>query len=620
VAFHGKRAGVAWFLLIGVLLWALPSAAQLEVGDDWKMSLSGDLGFNYNGNINQGESAHGLGFSGDANLRGSFYNPNFLNFNAQPYYDRTQSNSVFGALTNTSGVNSSVNFFSGSHFPGSISYSKGINATSEFGVPGSSIGLAQHGDFQGFGVSWSELLPNMPTLTASYSIGDGSSSVFGTQEENTQNDHTFSLLSSDQLAGFRLSGGYTHRNVDSNFSEVLDGSPEPVNATTASNNYQFSGQHSFPLAGSFGFAWSRTTYGYDYHDSSSENSSGTSDMLSGNLAFRPVNKLSLSFNANYTDSLLGSIPQPVLNSGTAVNTTSLGTFRSFLVGGDAYYQLFTNLNLHALVNQQHQEFLGKSYEATLYGGSVDYNLNRRFLGSLSFSIGVFDTANQQGNSALGIVGNLNFDRKIHGWDVDANLSYAQNVQTVLLVYTTSSFGWVTNARRRLGNRTFFMAGYSGLHSGITAQAGTSSSANRVSTTFTWHTYSVNGFYSRSDGTAAFTPTGLVPLPGNLPPTVLPPNSVIVYGSKAFGFNVSASPFRRLNISAGYADSKGDTVDPLLSTYTRNDLYNLVTQYKLRKIYLNAGYTRLRQSVGTTGAVPVVVTAYYIGISRWFNFF
>src|SRR4051812_50071045 len=107
---------------------ALPAAAQLEVGDNWSMNLSGDIGYNYHGNISDGLSGHSMGFAGDANLTGSYYNPNFLNFNVQPYYDRTQSNSVLGALTNTSGVNSNVNLFSGSHFPGSFSYSKGINS------------------------------------------------------------------------------------------------------------------------------------------------------------------------------------------------------------------------------------------------------------------------------------------------------------------------------------------------------------------------------------------------------------------------------------------------------------------------------------------------------------
>jgi hypothetical protein len=44
------------------------------------------------------------------------------------------------------------------------------------------------------------------------------------------------------------------------------------------------------------------------------------------------------------------------------------------------------------------------------------------------------------------------------------------------------------------------------------------------------------------------------------------------------------------------------------------------QYRLRKIFVNAGYTRLNQSIGTPGTLPLNVTSYYVGISRWFNFF
>jgi hypothetical protein len=78
--------------------------------------------------------------------------------------------------------------------------------------------------------------------------------------------------------------------------------------------------------------------------------------------------------------------------------------------------------------------------------------------------------------------------------------------------------------------------------------------------------------------------------------------------------------RRLTLSAGYANGSGSTIDPLLSTFSSNQLYNVIFQYRLRKIFLNGGYTQLHQDVGTVGSVPVNVTTYYIGISRWFNFF
>jgi hypothetical protein len=606
-------------LLAGILLSAIPSAAQVEVGDT-SMSLTGDIGFNYNGNINQGISGHSLGFAGDANLNGSFYNPNFLNFNVQPYYDRIQTNSAYGALTNARGVNASMNLFSGSHFPGTVNYDMGVNNLGQFGFPGSDVGLTQKGNFHGFGVSWSELLPNLPTLTASYSIGGSTSSIYGSQEENKQNDHTLSLISSYHIAGFRLGGGYIRRNLDSNFSEILDGLVEPTVTSTDTNNYEFNAQHSFPMSGSYSFAWNRTSYSYSDHDSRIANDSGTSDTLNGNLTFLPVRKLTMSFNGAYYDSLLGALPEPVVNGTTVLASSSVGTFRSVLAAGDANYQLIPSLNLHALVNHQHQAFLGQTYDATQFGGSVNYNLNKKLLGSLTFSFALFDTMNEKGNAGLGFTGNVNFDRKIEGWDVNANFSYSQNVQTLFLTYTTSSMGYVTNARRRLANRTFFMAGFSGSHSGITADSGSSSSAERVSSTLIYRLYSVSGFYSKSDGTAAFTANGLVAIPTNLPPGVLAPGTAIVYGAKAYGFNLSLVPVRRLTITAGYSESNGFTEDPLLRTQVGTQLYNVVSQYRLRKIYVNSGFTRLRQSVGLPGMSPVHVTSYYIGISRWFNFF
>jgi len=591
----------------------------MQVGDEWKMNLSGNIGYNYIGDLNNGVSSHNMGFFGDANLTGSFYNPNFLSFNVQPYYDRGQSNAVYGSLTASKGISSNVNLFSGSHMPASITFTKGVDNTSQFGVPGSQVGLAQHGDNTGLGLTWSELLPNLPTLTASYAIGSGSSQIFGSELTNSQKNKTLTLMSTYLIAGFRMSGGYTHRNVNSEYSQFLDGLPEPVEADSASNNFQFNAQHNMPLSGSFSVGYSRTTYGYDYRDSYNTHNSGGSDTLTSIMSIRPTRKLSLAFSANYNDSLLGSIPESVVNGGTLV-MTSQGTFRSILLSGDAYYPVFRDLSIHGNVSHINQMFLGKDYSSTQYGGSVNYDVNRRLLGSLAFSLSVFDYATQQGNGALGFVGNVNFNRKFENWDVSANMSYAQNVQTLLAIYTTSSYGWVTNVRRRLGARTYFGAGYGGTHSGITQQAGSSSSSQRVSGSLTWRTYSVNGYYSKADGVAILTNTGLVTIPGNLPPGVLPPDAIMTYNSEAVGGNISSVFRHRLTLSLGYADGSGSTIDPAITTATSTQLYTAIMQYRLRKIYLDGGFTRLRQSVGTAGTVPVTVTSYYIGFSRWFNFF
>ena len=613
-----KAACFASSVLIGVFLLALPVAAQVEVGDT-SMNLSGDIGFNYNGSMIQGISGHGLGLSGDASLQGSYYNPNFLSFSIRPFYDRAQSNSAFGSLTNSSGVNAGVNLFSGSHFPGSFSFSKVLNNTGEYGVPGGGVGLATNGSNQGFALSWSELLPDWPTLTASYAIESGSESIYGSPQESKQTSHDLTLTSSYQVAGFRLGGLFSHRNLDGTFSELLEGVQSPVVSDTSTNNYQFTASHSFPMQGSYSVSASRVTYDYSFHDGSSQASSGASDTVNGNLNFRPAPKLSVGVNASYNDSLLPDLPQEMVGGGTG-GTISLGKFRSYLVGSDANYQVLHNLFVHATVNHVEQTFLGQSYSATQFGGSANYNLEHNILQGLSFNIAVVDTANKEGNTAVGFAGNLNYRRKFAGWEADANFSYAQNVETLLIADTSSSYGYVSTLRRRIGNRSYFMVGYSGSHSGFNTISDSTSSAQRGSASFSYRRYTASGFYSTSNGRAAFTPTGLVALPGNLPPDALAPGTAIVYNSKSYGFNLSASPIRRLTVSGGYAQSSGDTVDPVLSTFTKNKLINGVMQYRLRKVYVNGGYTHLTQSVGTLGTAPISVTTYYIGISRWFNFF
>ena len=606
------------YALAALVLCAVPAWAQLEVGGA-TMNMSGNVGVAYTGGDDQGISNHSMGFTGNGMLSGNYYNSNFLNFNISPFYNRSQSDSIYGSLTNSSGVSSNVNLFAGSHFPGTISYNKLYNGTGEYGVPGSDIGLAQHSNTQGFGFGWSELIPNWPTLTANYFINDQASEILGESGNTTEKDRTLSLTSTYKLDGFRMTGQYLHRHTDAVFDELLDSEQGPVNSLSSSNSYGATVTHALPMSGAFGVSWNHLNYGYQYEDSYSTTNSGGSNTVNANAAFHPMEKMGVSLMSNYTDSLLGSVPEPVLNSGTAVNTTSLGSFHSELVGGDVFYQVFKNLGVHADINHENQSFLGQSYSATQFGGSANFLFDHSLLKGLSFSLGVVDTAQQAENTGLGFVGTLNYNRKFDGWDVGANFSYSQNVQTVLLLYTTSSYSYLGSVRRRIGERTYFMTGYSGAHSGITESSGTTSSAERVYTTLLRGSYSFNAFYTKSNGLAVFTPTGLVPV-STLPTPVLTSTGFTSYDSKGWGFNVGATPIRRLTVSLGFAKSDGATVDPTLSTSNNNELINGLLQYRLRKIYINGGYTRLSQTVGTAGTAPVMVTSYYVGLSRWFNFF
>src|ERR1041385_2738126 len=90
--------------LAAVLLLAFPASAQLELGDNTNLNLSGDVSFGYSGSFGESiASGHGIGVGGQGQLTGSYYNPNFLAFRMEPYYNRSQNNSSFQSINNTSG-------------------------------------------------------------------------------------------------------------------------------------------------------------------------------------------------------------------------------------------------------------------------------------------------------------------------------------------------------------------------------------------------------------------------------------------------------------------------------------------------------------------------------------
>ena len=608
------------YTIAGIVLFTVSAAAQLQVGDYLHMNLNGNIGFNYGGGNSGGLSDHSMGFSGNGMLTGNYYSPNFLSFNVSPYYNREQTDSIFGSLANTTGLSSNVNLFNGSHFPGSVSYNSSYNGIGSFGVPGSDLGLAQRTNLQSFAVGWSALLPNLPTLSATYGIDHSSNSIIGQAGTDAVTNRNLNLLSTYRWDGFNMTGQFQHRNTDADFTQFLEAGEAPITTQSSSNNYGATIQHALPFAGNFGVSWNRISYGYNYQDSVSSQNSGNSDTVNGNAGFHFTDKLGVSFNATYNDSLLGSIPQTFLSTGAAVNLTEASSFNSVLVGSDVFYQIFKNLGVHADVAHEDQTFLGQTYSATQFGGSANFNFDHSLLKGLSFSIGLVDTAQQAANTGLGFVGNVNYARKFFGWDIGGNFSYAQNVQTAMLVYTTSSYSYIASLRRRIGERQYFMAGYSGSHSGITANSGTTSSAERLFADYIFRGNSLNAYYDKSNGLAILTNAGLLTVPTTLPTQVLVPNSFTSYTSTGYGFSLGVTPTRRLQVSAAYARSNGSTIDPSLSVYTNNTLINATMQYRLRKIFVNSGYTRLQQNAGTTGSVPTVVTSYFIGFSRWFNFF
>jgi hypothetical protein len=609
--------------MLGAILlgaFALPVWAQLQVGDYAKLNLNGNLTAGYGGTFgNLTQSEHSLTAGGDMNLTGAYYNPNFLSFNFRPYYNRSQSNSMFQSIGDSSGFDAGVDIFSGSHFPGFVSFGKSYNSTGQFGIPGTSS-LVTHGDSRQFGIGWSTLFPGLPTLSATFSTQASASSIYGTEQTSNSLVHNLTLRSDYTLAGFRLNGSFLRLSNDMTLPSFLDGLP-PQQSDGASNTFQVSASHAFPLHGSFSAGFSRSTFGYGSGAANSNQSTtanGSADSVSAGLSIHPFSRLTTSFTSNYSDNLSGTIAQQIISAGGPVPQLNLGQSRSLLVSGDAHLWVIGGLSVQGGVNRQEQFFLGQAYGLTQVNAGASYFYARPLFGTLNFSVGMTDTATKEGNTGAGLAASVSFYRKIRRYEVSGSFMYGQYVQTLLAIATSSSFSYSASVSRKLSNHTFWSGSFGAGRSGFTNN-GSSNHSERGSSSFSYRGYAANIFYSQSSGTSLLTANGLVATPAGLPPGVLPPDAVVLFNARSLGVGGSGTLFRRMVITGAYARGNGTTISPLLTASNHNQMYTALARYPFRKMYFTAGFTRFMQGISTAGT-PVVVNSYNFGIARWFNVF
>ena len=587
---------------------------ELSIGENTKLTAGALFTFGYSGDYGDViASDHGLTFGLDGKLSGYYYNPNFISFTASPYYNQSRADSSYQSLTGASGINTTANFFSGSHFPGSVSYHYDRNSSGSFGLTGEP-NFTTIGKGQGFGINWSALIPNLPTLSVGYSQGDGSGTIYGTSEETNSSTKLFNVRSGYQIAGFRLNGFFDRNSVNSKFPEFLSGQQEAVQDSTG-NDVGVGAQHSLPLHGQFYANYNRSSADSNYFSDtgqSSNTSSYTDDIVNAGASFHPTEKLSLNVIENYTSNLNGYLAQSLSSNGTAEPGVSLGSgAHSSTVGGGATYQFTNFLSASSQATYYDQEYFGKSYTGTYLSGTVNYG--KRLLDMFTFSGSVIDSSNGQGTNALGFIGNVNFFHRIKGWQTSGVFSYAQNVQSLLVTYTTSYYSYNANVHRRLPAGLQWTAAFNGTHSGLTNYQGTSSQSEGYSTSLGSRRFTVTGIYTHSTGISLLGAGGLVPITGT--PGV---NDFITFGGSSYGGGISVTPMRRLVIAASFNRAISNTLGQTIS-HNNTEIYNAQMQYHLRRIGLQAGYTRFTQGISAVGA-PANTTSYFVGISRWFDFF
>lgn len=598
---------------------AREAKAQVQVGDDLRMNLNGQLLGGYSANYgDQIPSTHNLNFGGNAQLSGSYYNPNFLNFNIDPYYNQSKANSNFQSLTDASGVNAAVNLFTGSRFPGYATYNYTRNSTGTVGLIGSPD-FTTIGSGQGFGVGWSALLPDWPTFSVSYAQGNGSGTVYGTNEESRSNTHTLNVRSTYEVAGWRLAAQYNYLNVSSKFPSFLGGEPDNNFSDSRGNDFGINGIHNLPWHGSIAITFNHSNYSGDF-GSSVQQSEGATNYATNtettNVSFHPTVKLGLFVNQSFTDNLNGYLYQNIASGGGGVPLVQLDSHaNSSTLSGGATYSFTQNLYGQAQITYYDQTYFGHSYQGSYFTGTVGYG--KRILNTFTVSATVIESSNKFANNSLGFIANLNAFRRFGSWEASGGLSYAQNVQTLLVTYTTSYYNYSANLHRRLGRGMQWTGAFNGNHSGYSQQVGTVNRSEGFSTSLALRRIDLVANYIQSSGQALLTSTGIQPIP---PTPGLPPEGLIVYNGKSYGGGVTVTPIPRLAITGNYSHAVSDTLSNSVFSNNRTEIFYGQLQYRLRKITLLAGYTKFTQGISAAGTPAGSEYSYFIGVSRWLNFF
>jgi hypothetical protein len=333
----------------------------------------------------------------------------------------------------------------------------------------------------------------------------------------------------------------------------------------------------------------------------------------------PTEKLYCSASANYSDNLSGQLIESVVAAGGVVpGLDSNQASNSMDLLANASYTFTRNLQASAFTERRTQLFLGESYGVTSFGGGASY-ARVLFDGNFNASATVLENnVDQGGEDTVGFSTTENYSNVVLGWHLTGSFGYAQNVETLLITYMNSFYNYSGNARRRWGKLNV-SAGAGATRTGLTQEPGTVSSSLSYNASVGYGSWiSANGNYSKSDGQALTTGAGLVPVP--IPSPVLPSSLISLYGGDGYSMGLSSNPVKGLTLTAAYAKSTSNISTSGVASSNVNNEFNALVQYQARKLTFTSGYSRLDQGFSGSGTPPELVSSFYVGVSRWFNFF
>jgi hypothetical protein len=399
----------------------------------------------------------------------------------------------------------------------------------------------------------------------------------------------------------------------------LSGEPNTDFSSSSGNTVAVNGSHALPWNGSVALAFSHSTYTGDFNSSEAtykSHSNYSTDVETANVSFHPTTRLTLYSNESFTDNLDGFLYQTILkNDGGLPLSEQDSSAKSFTSTTGASYDIRKGLYTQGQITYFRQAYFGNTYDGSFLSATLGYN--KRILQTFSVSASLIESTNKFTNNNLGFIGNLNAFHAFGDWNLSGNFSYAQNVQTLLVTYTTSYYNYSGNLHRRLGRGKQVTFAYNGSHSGLSQEPGSYSYSNSGSASLALRRINFGVNYTSSRGMSILTSQGIQPIQ---PTPGLPLLGQIVYNGESYGGSVGVTPLPKLNISASYSHAVSDTTANEVFSKNRTEIFYTQLQYRLRRVSVFAGYTRFSQGISAAGTPPGQTYSYFIGVSRWLNLF
>ncbi len=619
----------SWRALFPVLALLLAVAPRVSAQVENVMSSPGgilnNLDWHLNGTVSGGYTAdygnsvasdHGFNAAANGTLSGSYYDPNFLSFTVQPFYNESWANSEYQSILGTSGVTTNESIFGGSNFPGSISYSKVYNSSGNFGVPGVT-NYTTHSNSDTFSVGWSEHVEGLPYVSVGYQQGSSNSSVFGASSNIENSFHSVNVTINDMVAGFTLTGGYHFLTNHVDLPDIL-GAQSASSSSSQTSSYSFGVGHKLPFGGSISGAATRSDFSSSY---STGSYSGAIDTISLGTSFNPIQRLNVGANAEYNDNLLGSIFEPILTAGGVLGASLpvQSTHALDITGYGTYRIEEWHLAFNATDDHRDERLLGESLTSNVVTGTATYS-NDLWGGFINATGGgTYSMISPSNTTRLGLLASVNYTRYKGRWSWTLGGNYDQDQETLLATYTTDSYGYSGSLHRKFSRTSVWTLIASGSKSSLDQSHGSGNFNQTYSSALSLKKISLSAAYTRSSGNGILTATG-VQSTSLLLSVLSPTTSIILYGGHSYSAAVGSTPIRGLTLSASYSKALSDTQGNAITSTNSSEQINARVQYLIRKIYFQAGYLRLKQGFSTSGLPPTSVNSIYIGLSRWFAVF